>query len=315
MNKLAKKKVLVCGGAGFLGSHLCEKLLSIGHEVICVDNYYSSNGSNISKIIGNKNFQFIKHDILDPININVDQIYNLACPASPIHYQRDPIYTMKVNVIGIFNLLKLAKLNKAKIFQASTSEVYGDPDIHPQTESYWGHVNPIGIRSCYDEGKRAVETILFDSFRQEQTQIKIARIFNTYGPGMHLNDGRVISNFILQALTDEDITIYGQGIQTRSFCYVDDMINAFINLMETDDSFQGPINLGNPFEIKIIEIAKIILEKVGSKSKLVFKELPLDDPLQRCPDIKLAKSFLDWEPLISLDEGIERTIEYFKEFI
>jgi len=315
MNKLAKKKVLVCGGAGFLGSHLCEKLLSIGHEVICVDNYYSSNGSNISKIIGNKNFQFIKHDILDPININVDQIYNLACPASPIHYQRDPIYTMKVNVIGIFNLLKLAKLNKAKIFQASTSEVYGDPDIHPQTESYWGHVNPIGIRSCYDEGKRAVETILFDSFRQEQTQIKIARIFNTYGPGMHLNDGRVISNFILQALTDEDITIYGQGIQTRSFCYVDDMINAFINLMETDDSFQGPINIGNPFEIKIIEIAKIILEKVGSKSKLVFKELPLDDPLQRCPDIKLAKSFLDWEPLISLDEGIERTIEYFKEFI
>lgn len=310
-----KKTILVTGGAGFLGSHLCERLLNIKHEVICVDNCFTGNKENIYHLIDNPRFEFMRHDITFPLYVEVDEIYNLACPASPIHYQFDPVQTTKTSVHGAINMLGLAKRVKAKIFQASTSEVYGDPAVHPQTESYWGNVNPIGPRACYDEGKRCAETLFFDYYRQHKLHIKVARIFNTYGPRMYMNDGRVVSNFIVQALQNKPITIYGDGSQTRSFCYVDDMIEGFVRLMDTSEDFTGPINLGNPNEFTIRELAEQVLDLTGSKSKLEFKELPGDDPKQRKPNISLAHSEISWEPKIEIKEGLIKTIVYFEKIL
>ncbi len=310
-----KKRILVTGGSGFLGSHLCERLLLEGNDILCLDNFYTGTKENILHLLNNPNFELIRHDVTFPIYVEVDEIFNLACPASPIHYQLDPVQTTKTCVHGAINMLGLAKRLKAKIFQASTSEVYGDPEVHPQTEAYWGRVNPIGYRSCYDEGKRCAETLFFDYHRQHSLRIKVARIFNTYGPRMHPNDGRVVSNFIVQALQGHPLTIYGDGSQTRSFCYVDDLIEAFVRLMNTDDSFIGPVNTGNPREFKILELAKKVILLTGSKSKIVFKPLPADDPLQRKPDISLAKKHLAWEPRISLEEGLIPTIKYFDRIL
>ncbi len=309
------KKILITGGGGFLGSHLCERLLNEGHEIICLDNFFTGNKHNIVHLMSNPRFEVLRHDVTLPLFIEVDEIYNLACPASPIHYQHDPVQTTKTCVHGAINMLGLAKRTGAKIMQASTSEVYGDPEIHPQIESYWGKVNPIGIRSCYDEGKRCAETLFLDYHRQHGLDIKIARIFNTYGPKMHADDGRVVSNFVVQALKGEDITIYGDGEQSRSFCYVDEMVDAFIRLMATGDDFIGPVNLGNPGEFTIRELAEKTLEMIGSKSKLINEPLPEDDPRQRQPDITLAKEKLGWEPVITLDEGLAKTIEYFKTVV
>ena len=306
-----KKKIIVTGGAGFLGSHLCRRLLDDGHEVICVDNFFTGSKQNIIELFKNPYFEFLRHDITFPLYLEADEIYNLACPASPIHYQYDPVQTTKTCVHGAINMLGLAKRIKAKIFQASTSEVYGDPQVHPQTEAYLGHVNPIGIRSCYDEGKRCAETLFFDYHRQHNMKIKIARIFNTYGPNMHPNDGRVVSNFIMQALSGEDITIYGVGSQSRSFCYVDDLIEGFIRLMNSPDDVTGPVNLGNPGEFTIKELAEVIIDLTGSNSRIVYRPLPQDDPLQRQPDIAMAKNVLNWEPDVKLKEGLIKTIEYF----
>ncbi len=315
MKNPIRKRILVTGGAGFLGSHLCERLLADGHDVLCVDNFFTGTKDNITHLMGNPHLEVLRHDVTFPLYVEVDEIYNLACPASPIHYQYDPVQTTKTSVHGAINMLGLAKRIKAKIFQASTSEVYGDPKVHPQREDYWGHVNPIGMRSCYDEGKRCAETLFFDYRRQHQLRIKVARIFNTYGPRMHPNDGRVVSNFIVQALKGESITIYGDGKQTRSFCYVDDLIEAFVRLMNTADDFTGPVNLGNPDEFTIRELAEKVIALTGSKSKLVFKPLPSDDPMQRCPDISLAKQNLSWQPGINLEKGLVKTIDYFKSLI
>ena len=309
------KKVLVTGGAGFLGSHLCEQLLSEGHEVVCVDNLFTGTKDNILPLMDDKRFEYLRHDVTFPLYLEVDEIYNLACPASPIHYQHDPVQTTKTSVQGAINLLGLAKRLRVKIFQASTSEVYGDPRVHPQREDYWGHVNPIGIRSCYDEGKRCAETLFFDYHRQNKVKIKVARIFNTYGPHMHPNDGRVVSNFIVQALTNQPITIYGEGQQTRSFCYVSDLIRGFRALMASSDEVTGPINLGNPAEFTIRELAEQVLDLTGSRSALVFKPLPSDDPVQRCPDITQARQVLGWEPTIQLREGLGKTIAYFDQLL
>jgi UDP-glucuronate decarboxylase len=305
------KRILVTGGAGFLGSHLCERLIAAGHEVICLDNCYTGTKTNIRRLLDNPLFEFVRHDVTFPLYIEVDEIYNLACPASPIHYQFDPVQTTKTSVHGAINMLGLAKRLKAKILQASTSEVYGDPSVHPQTEAYWGNVNPIGPRSCYDEGKRCAETLFFDYFRQLRLRIKVARIFNTYGPRMHPNDGRVVSNFIVQALKNEPITLFGDGSQTRSFCYVDDLIEGMLRLMNSPDEITGPINLGNPREFTIRELAETIIRLTGSSSRLVFKPLPQDDPKQRQPDISLARKQLQWEPKIPLEQGLTQTIEYF----
>ncbi|MBK1832388.1 SDR family oxidoreductase [Verrucomicrobiaceae bacterium R5-34] len=308
------KRILVTGGAGFLGSHLCDRLLAEGNEVISLDNYFTGSKQNITHLAGNPMFEQVRHDVIDPFKFEVDQIYNLACPASPPHYQYNAIKTIKTSVMGAINCLGLAKRCKARVFQASTSEVYGDPDVHPQPESYWGNVNPIGIRSCYDEGKRAAETLFMDYHRQNGVDIRIVRIFNTYGPRMNPEDGRVVSNFICQALRGEDITIYGDGQQTRSFCYVDDLIEGFVRLMNQDE-ITGPINIGNPGEFTMLELAEHIMAKVGSKSKLVFQDLPGDDPKQRQPDITLAKEKLDWQPTVDLDTGLDRTIDYFRSVI
>jgi UDP-glucuronate decarboxylase len=308
----ARKRVLVTGGVGFLGSHLCERLLQDGHEVLCVDNFFTGTKDNVAHLLDNSRFEVMRHDITFPLYVEVDEIYNLACPASPIHYQYDPVQTTKTSVHGAINMLGLAKRIKAKILQASTSEVYGDPQVHPQTEEYRGHVNPIGFRSCYDEGKRCAETLFFDYRRQHNVRIKVARIFNTYGPRMHPNDGRVVSNFIVQALGNEPITIYGQGKQTRSFCYVDDLIEGLMRLMATADEFTGPVNIGNPHEFTIVELARKVISLTGSASELVFKPLPSDDPLQRKPDIALAKAALGWRPTIQLEEGLKKTIAYFR---
>ena len=313
--KALRKRVLVTGGAGFLGSHLCERLLDLGFDVLCVDNYFTGARDNIVHLLGNPRFEAMRHDITFPLFVEVDEIYNLACPASPVHYQFDPVQTTKTSVHGAINMLGLAKRIKAKIFQASTSEVYGDPSVHPQTETYWGNVNPIGPRACYDEGKRCAETLFFDYHRQHDMRIKVARIFNTYGPRMHPNDGRVVSNFIVQALRGEPITVFGQGLQTRSFCYVDDLIDGFIKLMDSPDNFTGPVNLGNPTEFTIVELAKQVIQITGSRSKLVYEKLPTDDPMQRCPDITLAMSQLMWEPKVPLAHGLERTIEYFQTML
>ena len=309
------KKVLVTGGAGFLGSHLCDKLISEGNEVICADNFYTGSKSNVAHLHQNPFFEVLRHDVTLPLFVEVDEIYNLACPASPIHYQHNPVQTTKTSVHGAINMLGLAKRLNAKILQASTSEVYGDPEIHPQTESYWGNVNPIGLRSCYDEGKRCAETLFFDYWRQYQLHIKVMRIFNTYGPRMHPQDGRVVSNFIVQALKGEDITIYGDGMQTRSFCYVDDLIAGMYALMQTEADFTGPVNIGNPCEFTMLELAEKVLKLVGSKSKLAFKELPSDDPKQRQPDISLAGSKLNWKPKVALEDGLKETIGYFKKLM
>ncbi len=309
------KRILVTGGGGFIGSHLCEGLLNEGEEVLCVDNFFTGAKSNIARLINNPYFEVLRHDITFPLFVEVDEIYNLACPASPIHYQFDPVQTIKTAVHGAINMLGLAKRLKIKILQASTSEVYGNPSIHPQPESYWGSVNPIGIRSCYDEGKRCAETLFFDYHRQHKLKIKVARIFNTYGPRMHLNDGRVVSNFIIQALKGEDITVYGDGSQTRSFCYIGDMVDGLIKLMGTSDDFTGPVNLGNPSEINILELAEKVLKVTDSRSRIVFKPLPQDDPIRRCPDITLARKILEWQPRVSLEEGIEKTVEYFKKIL
>lgn len=310
-----RKRVLITGGAGFLGSHLSERLLNQGCDVLCVDNFYSGTKDNIAHLLTNPHFELMRHDVTFPLYVEVDEIYNLACPASPIHYQWDPVQTTKTSVHGAINMLGLAKRTNARIFQASTSEVYGDPEVHPQQESYWGRVNPIGIRSCYDEGKRCAETLFFDYRRQHRLGIKVVRIFNTYGPRMHPNDGRVVSNFIVQALRGEDITIYGDGNQTRSFCYVDDLIDGFIRMMATPDEMTGPVNLGNPNEFTIRELAELVIKKVGGQSKLVMKSLPHDDPKQRQPDISLAKRVLDWEPKVDLEDGLDMTIEYFRRTI
>lgn len=307
-------KVLVTGGAGFLGSHLCDKLLAAGHEVICLDNLYTGSKKNIEHNLSNPNFEFIRHDIIDPIRLEVDQIYNLACPASPPHYQFNPVGTLKTCVHGSMNMLGIAKRTGARILQASTSEVYGDPEVHPQKEDYRGSVNPIGIRSCYDEGKRCAETLFFDYHRQHNVDIRVMRIFNTYGPRMDPDDGRVVSNFIVQALTGRDITIYGDGSQTRSFCYVDDLLEGMVRLMNTE-SFKGPVNIGNPGEFTIKELAEFVVEMTGTKSKIIYKELPSDDPTRRRPDISLAKKELDWEPGIILKDGLKKTIKYFKELV
>jgi UDP-glucuronate decarboxylase len=306
------ERIIVTGGAGFLGSHLCERLLAEGHEVICVDNFFTGSKSNISHLMAHPRFEMMRHDVTFPLYIEADTIYNLACPASPVHYQFDPVQTTKTSVHGAINMLGLAKRIKAKILQASTSEVYGDPEVHPQTEDYWGRVNPIGIRSCYDEGKRCAETLFFDYWRQHRLRIKVVRIFNTYGPRMHPSDGRVVSNFIVQALKGDDITIYGDGAQTRSFCYVDDLIEAMVRAMNTPDDFTGPVNIGNPREFTIAQLAKLVLQMTGSKSRLVFKPLPSDDPRQRQPNISLAKEVLGWSPTTELERGLERTIRYFK---
>lgn len=309
------KKILVTGGAGFLGSHLCEKLLQEGNEVICMDNFFTGSKRNVIKLLDNPYFELFRHDITEPANLEVDEIYNLACPASPIHYQYDPIKTVQTSVMGAINMLGLAKRTGAKVLQASTSEVYGDPSVHPQPESYWGNVNPIGIRSCYDEGKRCAETLFFDYHRQNGVRIKVVRIFNTYGPNMHPNDGRVVSNFIVQALKGKDITIYGDGSQTRSFCYCDDLIRGFVAMMATGDEVTGPINIGNPGEFTIKQLAELVIELTGSKSKLVYEPLPSDDPTQRKPVIDKAREVLGWEPTISLREGLVRTIAYFDELL
>jgi UDP-glucuronate decarboxylase len=309
------KKILVTGGAGFLGSHLCERLLAKGHDVLCVDNYFTGSKDNILHLMDNPKFEVMRHDVTFPLYVEVDEIYNLACPASPVHYQFDPVQTTKTSVHGAINMLGLAKRVKARILQASTSEVYGDPEIHPQTEDYWGKVNPIGIRSCYDEGKRCAETLFFDYWRQHQLEIKVVRIFNTYGPRMHPKDGRVVSNFIMQALRGEDITIYGDGQQTRSFCYVDDLVQAMIKMMESRFDFTGPVNIGNPEEFSMLQLADLVIRMTGSKSKLVFEPLPQDDPRQRRPDISLAKKELSWQPTIKLESGLEKTISYFSQVI
>lgn len=310
-----RKRILVTGGAGFLGSHLCERLLEQNHDVICLDNFYSGAKDNIAHLLENPHFELVRHDVTFPLYVEVDEIFNLACPASPIHYQRDPVQTTKTSVHGAINMLGLAKRTKAKIFQASTSEVYGDPEVHPQPESYWGKVNPIGIRSCYDEGKRCAETLFFDYHRQHGLEIKVARIFNTYGPRMHPNDGRVVSNFIVQALQGQDITIYGDGNQTRSFCYADDLIEAFICLMASPADITGPINLGNPGEFTIRELAELVLRQVGGTSKLIWLPLPQDDPMQRKPDITQAQKVLGWRPKVDLEEGLSRTIDYFRRLL
>lgn len=311
----SRKRILVTGGAGFLGSHLCERLIAEGNEVLCADNYFTGRKSNLAHLVDNDKFEAMRHDICFPLFVEVDQIYNLACPASPIHYQFDPVQTTKASVVGTINMLGLAKRVKARILQASTSEVYGDPDIHPQPESYRGNVNPIGPRACYDEGKRCAETLFFDYRRQHNLLIKILRIFNTYGPRMHPNDGRVVSNFICQALSGRDITIYGDGSQTRAFCYVDDLVEAFVRMMATPNEITGPINVGNPSEVRIRDLAEMIIDLVGSRSKLIFVDLPVDDPVQRCPDISLAKSVLGWEPKVPLEEGLTRTIAYFEDVL
>jgi UDP-glucuronate decarboxylase len=319
MKNFRRKRILVTGGAGFLGSHLCERLLQEDNDVICVDNFYTGTKDNLSHLLDNPEYsprlEIIRHDVTFPLYLEVDEIFNLACPASPVHYQNDPVATTKTSVHGAINMLGLAKRLGARIFQASTSEVYGDPKIHPQKEDYWGHVNPVGIRSCYDEGKRCAETLFFDYWRQCQLSIKVVRIFNTYGPRMHPNDGRVVSNFIMQALTNQPITIYGDGSQTRAFCYVDDLIDGFLRFMDTPDEITGPMNLGNPGEFTIAELANLVLEITGSKSELVHEPLPFDDPTQRCPDIGLAKETLGWEPKVPLRDGLMKTIEYFEEVV
>ncbi len=305
-------RILVTGGAGFLGSHLCDRLVAEGHDVLCMDNFFTGRKSNIEHLLGNPRFELIRHDVIDPFKFEVDHIYNLACPASPPHYQYNPIKTIKTSVMGAINCLGLAKRTKARVFQASTSEVYGDPNVHPQTEEYWGNVNPIGRRSCYDEGKRCAETLFFDYHRENKVDIRVVRIFNTYGPRMHPNDGRVVSNFIVQALRGEDITIYGDGSQTRSFCYVDDLIEGFLRLMNQDQTV-GPINIGNPGEFTMLELAKLVTEIVGGPSKIIHLPLPSDDPKQRQPDITLARKYLNWEPTVPLVEGLRRTVDYFRE--
>ena len=308
-------RVLVTGGAGFLGSHLCDRLIAAGHDVLCVDNYYTGSKANVAHLLGHPRFELMRHDVTFPLYVEVDDIYNLACPASPIHYQWDPVQTTKTSVHGAINMLGLAKRVKARILQASTSEVYGDPEVHPQPESYWGRVNPVGIRSCYDEGKRCAETLFFDYWRQHSLRIKVVRIFNTYGPRMHPNDGRVVSNFIVQALRGDDITIYGDGSQTRSFCYCDDLIEAMIRAMRTDDDFTGPVNIGNPGEFTMLALAEMVLRLTGSRSKLVFQPLPADDPRQRRPDIALARQVLGWEPSVPLEDGLKETIAYFRRVV
>ena len=309
------KKILVTGGAGFIGSHLCKKLLDEGNDVLCLDNYFTGTKENISSLFKSPYFEVIRHDVCFPLYVEVDEIYNLACPASPIHYQHDPVQTTKTSVHGAINMLGLAKRINARILQASTSEIYGDPETHPQEENYWGNVNPIGPRSCYDEGKRCAETLFFDYYRQHNLDIKVVRIFNTYGPNMHPNDGRVVSNFIVQALTNQDITVYGNGDQTRSFCYIDDLISGIFKMMSSEEKFIGPVNLGNPVEFKIIDLAKTIIKLTNSKSNIVNKELPTDDPIRRKPNISLATNVLDWEPSFNLEEGLKLTIDYFKSQI
>jgi UDP-glucuronate decarboxylase len=309
------KAILVTGGAGFLGSHLCDRLIAEGRDVICADNFFTGSKDNIRHLIGSPNFELIRHDVTFPLYVEVEQIYNLACPASPIHYQHDPVQTTKTSVHGAINMLGLAKRLNARVLQASTSEVYGDPEVHPQPESYWGKVNPIGIRSCYDEGKRCAETLFFDYWRQYNLEIKVARIFNTYGPRMHPNDGRVVSNFIMQALRGDEITIYGDGQQTRSFCYVDDLIEAFVRLMSSSKEITGPINLGNPCEFTMLELAEKVIAIIGSKSRLTFEPLPQDDPKQRKPDISEAKKHLDWQPKVGLEDGLKETVAYFKKLV
>lgn len=315
MRRHSRKRVLVTGGAGFLGSHLCERLLRNGDEVVCADNFFTGSKDNVFGLLDNPHFEVIRHDVNFPLYLEVDEIYNLACPASPIHYQYDPIQTTKTSVLGAINMLGLAKRTRAKIFHASTSEVYGDPDVHPQPESYWGYVNPKGRRACYDEGKRCAESLFFDYARQHDLRIKVARIFNTYGPRMHPEDGRVVSNFVIQALRDEPITIYGDGSQTRSFCYVDDLIEAFLRLMHSRDELQGPVNLGNPTEFSILELAQKVIDLTGSRSRLEFRPLPSDDPRQRQPDIGLARTELGWQPKVQLEEGLKKTIEYFHRLL
>jgi UDP-glucuronate decarboxylase len=312
---LTRKRVLVTGGAGFLGSHLCERLIAQGHDVLCVDNYFTGRKDNIAHLLGHPQFEALRHDVTFPLYVEVDEIYNLACPASPIHYQFDPVQTTKTSVIGAINMLGLAKRVKAKVFQASTSEVYGDPTVHPQTEDYRGNVNPLGPRACYDEGKRAAETLFFDYWRQHKTRIKVVRIFNTYGPRMHPNDGRVVSNFIVQALRGEPITLYGDGSQTRAFCFVSDLVEGFLRLMDTGDDVTGPVNMGNPHEIPVRELAERIIGLTGSDSTIEYRPLPQDDPTQRCPDITLARKLLGWEPAVGLDEGLQRTIAYFARLL
>lgn len=306
-------RTLVTGGAGFIGSHLCETLLNNGHEVLCVDNFFTGSRRNISHLLRDPNFELLRHDVTFPLYVEIDRIFNLACPASPIHYQHDPVQTTKTSIHGAINMLGLAKRTNARILQASTSEVYGDPEVHPQPEEYWGRVNPTGIRSCYDEGKRCAETLFFDYYRQHNLEIKVVRIFNTYGPNMQPNDGRVVSNFILQALRGEDITIYGDGTQTRSFCYIDDMVDGFVKMMDSPTDITGPINMGNPVEFTVLELAEQILKQTKSNSTIIFKPLPSDDPKQRQPDITLAKSGLSWEPKVSLEDGLEETINYFNK--
>jgi UDP-glucuronate decarboxylase len=308
-------RVLVTGGAGFLGSHLCQRLLSDGADVICLDNFFTGTRHNIESLLDDRRFELIRHDVTFPLYVEVDQIFNLACPASPVHYQHDPVQTTKTSVHGAINMLGLAKRLRAKILQASTSEVYGDPDVHPQDESYWGHVNPVGPRSCYDEGKRCAETLFFDYWRQHKLRIKVARIFNTYGPRMHPNDGRVVSNFIVQALLGHDITVFGSGSQTRSFCYVDDLVDGLLRLMKTPDSVTGPINIGNPSEFTMLQLANIVIDLTGSRSRIVHRPLPQDDPRQRCPDISQAKDLLGWKPQTKLHDGLMRTIEYFNDLL
>jgi len=310
-----QKRILITGGAGFLGSHLCDRLIAEGHDVLCLDNFFTGSKKNISHLLGKPNFELIRHDLVQPIFIEADEIYNLACPASPIHYQYNPVKTVKTSVMGSINMLGLAKRIKAKILQASTSEIYGNPSVHPQKEDYWGNVNTIGPRSCYDEGKRCAETLFFDYHRQNGVNIRLVRIFNTYGPRMHPNDGRVVSNFIVQALKNQEITVYGDGSQTRSFCYSDDMIEGILQMMNGPDDFIGPINLGNPYESGILQLAELIIKLIGSRSKIIFKQLPQDDPLHRQPDITLAKERFNWRPKIDLDEGLKRTIEYFRTIV
>jgi UDP-glucuronate decarboxylase len=312
---LVKKRILVTGGAGFLGSHLCQRLITEGNDVLCIDNYFTGRKDNVSELLRDPHFEAMRHDVTFPLYVEVDEIYNLACPASPVHYQADPVQTTKTSVMGAINMLGLAKRVKAKIFQASTSEVYGDPTVHPQTEDYRGSVNSLGPRACYDEGKRVAETLFMDYHRQHQVRIKIARIFNTYGPHMHPNDGRVVSNFIVQALLNEDITIYGDGMQTRAFCYVDDLIEGFVRLMRTANDVVGPVNLGNPHEVPVRELAERVLKLTGSHSRIVHRPLPQDDPMQRCPDIGRAQRVLDWQPKVSLDEGLSRTVTYFDKLL
>jgi len=315
MVQAVQKRILVTGGAGFVGSHLCDRLVQAGDDVVCVDNFYTGDKRNITHLLSQHNFELIRHDVTFPLYLEVDQIYNLACPASPIHYQRDPVQTTKTSVHGAINMLGLAKRTGARILQASTSEVYGDPEIHPQDESYWGRVNPVGVRSCYDEGKRCAETLFFDYWRQHRVEIKVARIFNTYGPRMHPDDGRVVSNFIVQALREQPLTIYGDGSQSRSFCYVDDLVEGLIRLMESEASFTGPVNLGNPGEFSMLALADAVMRETGSVSTTVFKPLPQDDPLQRKPDISLARKALAWKPKIELQEGLSRTVEYFRDVV